>query len=215
MSLDYRAVCQVSSLHGPWYQQGLSTGRLSWQGKVRLPGPGPPPNVSAMLTLASGRSPGLVIFVAGSFQAAFALGPERFGRDGPCGLAAVVDEVPAGGSAGLGFTRDVGVAWSGWQVEGAEGVPPHARSPCLPRGTADRKSDAPLDTKNKEESICVPSRPFGAKAVTSTDLEIMAASARCCSAAVASLLLLPCGGAEVVDRPVDLHAGEHGQGWIG
>jgi Integrase core domain len=29
------------------------------------------------------------------------------------------------------------------------------------------------------------------------------------------LLLLPCGDAEVVDRPFDLHAGEHDLGWIG
>src|ERR1035437_2827777 len=31
----------------------------------------------------------------------------------------------------------------------------------------------------------------------------------------AGLLSLPCGDAEVVDRPFDLHAGEHGLGWIG
>jgi hypothetical protein len=29
------------------------------------------------------------------------------------------------------------------------------------------------------------------------------------------LLSLPCGDAEVVDRPFDSHAGEHGLGWIG
>lgn len=70
----------------------------------------------------------LVVFAAGSFQAAFARGPERLGRDGPGGPAAVLDEVLAGGGAGPGFARDVGVARFGWQVEGAQGCEQRRRA---------------------------------------------------------------------------------------